>query len=109
MTAVTGLGGSPARDAAATEATATAEPASSRRATATRSGYTQTAAAGGTAGPAGAWLAGLGAQPGDLARRVGPFERGQVHHPHGGVQCSQLGVAFDGPGCQRGGSLLAPS
>ena len=32
----------------------------------------------------------------------------QVHHPHGGVQCSWFGVAFDGPGCRRGGSLLGP-
>jgi hypothetical protein len=57
----------------------------------------------------GVWLAGLGTQPGDLVRRVGPFERGQVHYRHGGVQGSQFGVAFDGPGCQRGGSLLASS
>lgn len=60
--------------------------------------------------PPGQWgmAGGPGAQPGDFVRRVGPFERGQVHYPHGGVRWSQFGGAFDGPGCRRGGSLLDP-
>src|SRR5499427_1867055 len=53
----------PDGNAVATEATATPLPASSARARATRSGYTQTAATGGTAGSAGSGRSALAHSP----------------------------------------------
>ncbi len=95
----------PDGNAVATEATATPLPASAARATRDQVGVDADGGDRrhgrvGRVGPAR-----LGAQPADLARRVGALQRGQVDHADRRVQRPQLGVRLIGPGGQRGRPL----
>ena len=96
-------GGPPEGNVVATEATAPRRcRRASRRASATRSGYTQTAATGGTAASAGPG-AGPWQQAADLAGRVRALQRGQVDRSGSPRPARRhLGVPLDGTGGEGG-------